>query len=144
MAASTATHSYSSTIGIDATGGVTYVTAAEVREINGPGLKVTMSDRSHLVSDSAAKEKTAGFIDQGSITLKLNFTKAQYALFLTMLRKPLGIKITLPLVGGEVTASSIAGKGLLSELGQAIPEDDTITNDVTLEATGLWVFTPGS
>jgi hypothetical protein len=143
MAVSTGTHSYSTTLSIDPAGGTSYTLVVEVKEMNGPGMKITQSDRTNLSSPGAAREKTPGLIDQGQLTMKLNFTKVQYAAFLTMLRKALGCKITYPLVGAEVTASTLVGLGSIAEIGQAIPEDDIITNDVTIEATGLWVFTAG-
>lgn len=145
MAASTGVHSYSTTLGIDQTGGTTYVVQAEVKEITGPGIKVSSSDRTNLSSPSAAREFAAGLIDAGELSLKLNWTKAQYALFFTGLRKNvMGLQITFPLVGAEVTASKLAGNGHFTDVGLAIPEDNIITNDVTIKWSGLPVFTSGS
>jgi hypothetical protein len=145
MSASTGMNSYSSSIGVDPTGGVTYVIQAEVREIGFPDMKISQSDRSNLSSPNAAREFTPGMIDPGDIKLKLNFTQTQYALFLTNLRKSaMGWQIAFPLIGSQTTAAKLAGQGAWSEVGGAIPEDDTVTNDVTLKCTGLPVFTAGS
>lgn len=145
MAASTGTHSYSTTFNVDPTGGSTFAAWAEVTEINGPGIKVGSTELTNLNSPNAAKEKTPGLIDAGQLTLKCNFTKVQYALMLTNLRtKGMALKITFPLVGAEITASTLTGTGFIAELGIAIPEDDRITNDVTIEWSGLPVFTAGT
>lgn len=145
MSASNARHSYSTTLGIDPAGGTTFAAVAEVLDIDGPGLKVGVTERTNLNSPNAAKEKICGFIDQGQLKLKCNFTETQYALFLTMLRKNnMAIKITYPLTGAQTVAAALSGSGQLGELGQTFPEDDRITCDVTIEASGLWTFTPGT
>ncbi len=79
------------------------------------------------------------------MTIKCTWTKAQYAVFLTNIRKALmTFKLTFPLVGAEVTASNLTFAGHISKLPLAVPEDDRITNDVTFDVSGVPVFTAGT
>lgn len=145
MPNSTGTHSYGTALGLDTSGGSSYVSVAEVKKIDRSSLKVTTSSMFNLLSPSAHEEKRPGKADAGQLSLTLNFTKAQYATFLTNVRKALmSWKITYPLVGSEVTASNETFAGHIGELGVAVPEDDTITVDVTVEISGVITFTQGS
>lgn len=145
MANSTATHSYSTTLGLDPTGGSSFVAVAEVTHISGPGYKVTSVDRTNLNSPSRAREFVSGFIDAGQATFTCRWTKAEYAILLSHLGTNLmNWKLTFPLVGAEVTASNIAWFGHIEELGTEVPEDDVINNDVTVKISGLPVFVAGS
>jgi len=145
MANSTGVHSYSTAFAVDPAGGTTFVAQAEVKELSFPGIKISSSDRTNLSSPSAFREFVPGLGDAGEITLKLNWTKAQYNLFVSNVRKSLmGWKITFPLVGSEITASTLTGNGHWTDIGGPFPEDDIITNEVTLKVSGLPVFTQGS
>ena len=144
MSNSTGTVSYSATFGF---GGNSFPPSvlAEVIEIEGPGFKVTSVDLSNLNSPSHAREFRAGFTDAGEITLKLTFTQSAYITLLSYLNYSLQAwQITLPLVGSQSTAAKVTGYGHISSLGQAIPEDDRITNDVTIKVSGMPSFTGGA
>lgn len=145
MANSTGTHSFGTTLGMDPAGGSSYTTVVEVRKIDRSSLKVTSSSMFNLSSPSAHEEKRPGKADAGQMTLTLTWTKTQYATFLTNVRKALmTFKITYPLVGAEVTASTETFAGHIGEFGVAVPEDDAITVDVTIEISGVITFTPGT
>lgn len=138
MSASQATHSYGSKIGTSTTSGGSYTDFAEVIDL-GDDIELPGSNVTHLLSDGATKEMKPKLIDPGSATLKLNFTKAQYNTMLGYVttRAQRFFKITL-------ADGSIAGPWLahISKLGTAVPDDDRITNDVTLLRSGVLAFTP--
>ena len=145
MANSTGTHSYGTTLGLDPAGGTSYTTVAEVIEINGEGVEVSRTKMSNLTSPNAYHEKRPGFADAGQVTFKCTWTKAQYSTFLTNIRTALmAWKVTFPLVGAESVPSTWACAGHLSKLGFAVPEDDRITNDVTVDVSGKPTFTSGT
>jgi hypothetical protein len=145
MTVSVARHSYSTTLGIDPTGGSSYVSIAEVIEINGPGIKVTATKRTNLNSPNGYQEKIPGLADQGQLTCKLNFSEAQYTSLVAVIRTPLiAFKITFPLTGTQTVAATLTGQGQIAELGMAFPDDDRITCDATFEASGKWTFTAGT
>ena len=145
MTVSNARHSYSTTLGVDKTGGTTYVTVAELIDMDGPSIKVTVTERTNLNSPNKTKEKITGFIDSGQLKVKCSFTETQFAAFMGMLGvNTMSVQITYPLTGSQTTAATLTGKGQIAEIGQSFPEDDRITMDVTLESTGAWTFTPGS
>src|SRR5437868_173042 len=123
MGASLGTHSYSTNFGIDPAGGTTYVNLAEVVDDNGPDIAVGSTKFTHLNSDNAFHEYKPGLGEGGNLSLKLNFAKAQFNTLLGYLRTAgMAWKITYPLVGAEVTASKLEGKGHLAKLGKAIPD----------------------
>lgn len=145
MTVSAGRHSYSTTLGIDPAGGTSFALVAEVLDLDFSGFKITKTDRTNLTSPSATKECIPGFVDPGQIKAKCNFTETQYAAFIAMIRKSvMSIQITYPLTGTQTAAATLTGKGQLGELGQAIPEDDRITMDVTFDASGPWTFAPGT
>lgn len=145
MAASTGLHSYGTTLGLDTSGATTFVTVAEVKKITGPGVKVGSSERTNLNSPNAVKEFVSALIDAGELTFTLNFTQAEYAILLGALRKNLmSFKITFPLLPAGLTGATVVFHGHITDLGQEIPEDDIITNDVTVKVSDLPVFTAGT
>ena len=144
MAASTGVHVFSTTLQVDWTGGVSYGSIAEVFRISGPNIKVSTTMLTNLNSPSAAREKTPGFIDGGECTFSITWTKAVINQAVGALRKKLNWKLIFPLVGAEVTASNWTFTGHLTALGNDVPEDDRIVCPLTVDITGLPVFTPGS
>ena len=142
---STGTSSYGAKFSIDSSGGTTYVDLAEVIEITGPAMNVGKTKLTNLQSPNATEEYKPGLIDPDVITMKLNWTKAVFSTWLPLLRTPgMSWKITFPLVGAEVTPSTLAGKGFISKFGLTTPDNDRITQDVELTVSGLPVFTSGS
>lgn len=145
MAASKGRHSYGTTLGIDPAGGTSYTAIAEVIDLDQSGLKVTKTSLTNLASPSATMENTPGFVDPGQLKAKLNFTEAQFALFLTYLRTAsMSMEITYPKAGAQTVAATLVGKGQIAEIGQTFPDDDRITVDVTFDASGPWTFSPGT
>ena len=142
---STGTHSYGTKFSIDSTGGTSYVDLAEVLEVTGPDMNVAKTKFTNLGSPNAAEEYKPGLIDPGMLTMKLNWTKAAYSTWMPLLRTAgMSWKITFPLVGAEVTASTLTGKGFITKFGLTVPDNDRITQDVELAVTGFPVFTSGS
>lgn len=144
MPATTGTHVFSTTLQVDWTGGVSYGSIAEVFRISGPGFKVGSSNMTNLNSPNAAKEKKPGFIDAGEVSIGVTWTKAVYNSAVGALRKTLNWKLIFPLVGAEVTASSVTFSGHLTGIPLEVPDDDRISHTITIDVTGLPVFTPGS
>lgn len=142
---SKARHGYSTTLGIDPAGGTAFTVVAELVDLDGPSLKQTATEVTNLASPSKTKEKITGFVDPGQLKCKCNFTETQYAAFLAMLGKnAMSVQITYPLTGAQTEAATLTGKGQIGEIGQSVPEDDKISMDVTIEATGPWTFAPGT
>lgn len=144
MSTSTGTHSYSSTLSWDTAGGTNYTALAEVVNIDMPALKVPAADFSNLNSPSATREKRPKMVDPGSGKFTLTWTKAMHTSLMAQLRTyPISWKVTYPLVGTETTASKATWTGFIGGIGNPIPEDDRITLDVDLEASGPITVTAG-
>lgn len=145
MANTTGTHSYSTALSLDPAGGSSYAAVAEVIEITHDGVEVKDTDMSNLQSPTAYREFRPGMADAKTLTFKLTFTQGQYATLLSNIRtKLMSWKVTLPLVGSQVTAATLTFAGHINKLGKSIPEDDRITNDVGVKISGAITFTAGS
>lgn len=145
MPNSVGTHSYSTLLSIDPNGGTSYVAIGEVFKLALPGIKVGATEVTNLNSPGAAKEFRAGLIDGGDFTASITWTQGVYNSLLSWLRKSLmSWKITFPLVGSQVTAATVTGAGHITELPGEVPEDDRITNDLTIKVSGVVTLTLGS
>lgn len=135
MAASTAIISYGSTVSVSATVGGSYVALTEICGISDnadvKAIKVT-----HLLSDSATHEYIPGMIEPGNVMIDFNFTKTQYAAFMTALRTALFFKIT-------DSDTSVTGpfKGFYTNLSKKNTEDERINGSVQIKRTGALAFT---
>lgn len=116
--------------------GVNFTNFAEVEDISGPQVSVTVIDCSHLQSPLEWKEKIPGFQDAGEITFKLNFLKAEYSSMLSFVQSGsiLTWKITSPAL------SAWTFKGFITKLAPAIPLDGKMVNDMTVAVTGKPTF----
>ncbi len=127
---------WSTTLGYSADGNA-YTTLAEVEDISGPAVSVTVIDVSHLTSPLEWKEKLDGFADAGEVTFKLNFLKAEYAALFNLVDNG-GLyywKVSSP------QQSTWVMRGFISKLGSMIPTDGKISTDVTLSISGKPTFT---
>jgi hypothetical protein len=145
MANTNALHSYTTTLSLDPAGGSNYATVAEVIEISDSPISVTNTKCTSLNSPNRAQEFKPGMIDYGSLKCRLNATKAQLNTLITNLGVQLmSWKVTWPLFGTEVNGSTYAGAGHIDGLGGKYPDDDRITFDLSIKASGKWTFTQGS
>jgi hypothetical protein len=132
MPASTAQHSYGSTLSQSLTQGGSYTAVAEVIDIDGPGISVPSSQVTNLGSPLAHHEKRPKLVDPGKVTFTINYTYAQW---LTLMgyatgRQQVWWKITYPDLHGQnfnAHISSFKGK---------VPLDDPITDDIELDVNG--------
>ena len=140
-------HSYGATIGSDVSGGSSYTDLAGVIDIEGPSLEATITDVSDLASANAAKEKLAGMIDGGEVTLTLHADDTEYNTVRGWLagRTQRAFQIEWSQLATEATsAPNIQFEAIIQSLGNSIPEDDKITFSVTLAVTGLPTFNVGA
>jgi hypothetical protein len=132
---SSASHSYGSTIGIGVVASGTYVTIAEVVDINAPDIKIASTKVTHLTSANAFQEKIPGLGDGGEIQLKLNFVKAGFATIYGYLRVLKDFLITF------ADGSTMLATGFINGIKISAPGETHITVDIGIEVTGKPVFT---
>ncbi len=141
MGASAGRHSYGTQLQTDFAGGTTYATFAEVTDLDGPGISVSVTDLTNLNSPSATKEKTPGLIDSGQITFSCTLVPAAYVSMLGSLRKRLNYKILLPLAGAEITNGFYTFLGFFIKVPTKFPADGKLSEDsITIEISGPVTF----
>ncbi len=114
-----------------------WVQIAKVIDINAGNRNVTVTEVPHLESPNCANEKIPGRFDGGDVTWTLNFTPTQAAVIDGLIQNYIMIRIEYP--GG----STLDCEGFLSQIGDSIPDNDRITQDVTFAVSGRPIFTPG-
>jgi hypothetical protein len=134
MAASSAIHSYNSTLSYSSTENGSYTELSEVTSIS-DDIMVNPVKVTHLKSDSAAHEYIGGLIEAGTVTLELNFIKATLTHVFSILRSIYWFKIT------DSDGSVTKFKAIYQKAGKRIVEDDRISLSVDLKRTGLPTFT---
>src|SRR5262245_12599728 len=103
MPATSALHSYTTTLSLDPAGGSAYVAIAEVIEVSENSISVTNTKATNLNSPNRAQEFKPGLIDYGSLKCRLNATKAQVNTLITNLGTAgMAWKLTWPIFGAEV------------------------------------------
>ncbi len=127
------------------TDGVTYSFVTELLEVERPGKKRKVVDRTHLLSPSRAREKLAGLIDSGQVKVKhsyqpvLETTLNSYFDAGTLLYW----RITIP--DGTVTNSTVVFRAFVAEGPSGpFPMDDLVASESTLEVSGKPTWTQGS
>jgi hypothetical protein len=137
-----------SKIGIDWTGGTVFVDVAKCVMFTGPDLTVQKSPAWHLLSAGAFKDKAPGMVDGDDLKATLRFTKAQFATFLTNLRKVGNIKIFYADAADGTTTlgSSQTFLGFLSALGApTVPDNgDQMEQQVSIACNSTPVFVAGT
>lgn len=116
-----------------------YVEQAGITKITPHKTKVTSSKATTLRSASATAEKIPGIIDEGQSTFSMIFRKGTY----NTLRGTLRVNQNWQIVASD-SGSTWVFDGFITEFGPEVPEDDTVTCDVTIDITGPVTFTPGS
>ena len=109
--------------------------SCQVTTISVGGVQVGSIETTHLASASAFKEFVAGLGDGGELSMTLNYAKATMVSLYSGARVVAAFTLVLP------DASTFVGNGFWTNLGIAIPEDDRVTQDVTIKITGKPVFT---
>lgn len=135
MAASSAIHSYNSTLSYSATQGGSYTEVAECCDISDDVVEVEAAKVSHLKSDNAAHEYIAGMIEPGTATIELNFLKAQLTHVMAIIRTSYWWKIT------DSDGSVTNFKAFYNKVTKKTSMSDRITLAITLKKTGLPAFT---
>ena len=111
-----------------------WVALAEVNSISGPGMSKETIDVTSLDSTGGYREKIGGLRDGGSLSLSMNFTRANFDLmkddFEADVRQ--NYKIILP----DTVETTLEFEGIVTECPLNIPIDDKITMDVTIEISG--------
>ena len=137
-------HSFGSKIGYYV--GSILTNVAEVVNIDGPGQDVTVAPASHLRVPNAAKKFLPGLIDGGEVTFTCRCDGADgddsgdavapsgYVVLNALLQNRSEQRWAITW-GGDGTLHDFYG--FIQNLSPAIPEDDTITCDVTIKVSGL-------
>lgn len=122
--------------------GSTWDAIAEITSIKGPGPKREQIEVTSLDSTGGYKEFIAGFRDNGSISLTMNFRRSNYDLLLADFDSdvPQNYEIILK----DAVNTSFEFEGLVTELPLTIGAKDAITMDVTILITGPVTVNDGS
>lgn len=146
MSISTAFDGYGVIIGVgDGASAEAFTDIAEVIDVNGPGYSKDVIDVSHASSPDKYREKIAGFIDAGEVTLTANMTQSDFASLLALLEAEAlnNYKLTIP-DDNFSTLPTIVFAAHITSLSSPIPTQDKVTMDVTFTISGKPVYTQGS
>ena len=117
----------------DGTSSETFTTVTEINSVSLPGGSRPVIDMTDL--SSTAVEKLMGLIDEGQITLNMNFTRDNYVAMRTdfLSDSSVNYQIVLPDAG----ATTIDFAAYCSNLGGNVPGvNEKVAVDVTFEITG--------
>jgi len=105
-----------------------------INSITGPGMSRSTFDTTTLDTEGGYKTFKAGFRNSGTVGLNMNFTRDTYELMKTDFEDndAQDYQILLP----DDDATSLAFSGLVIELPLAIPTDDKVTANVTIQISG--------
>jgi len=122
--------------------GSAWATIAEVNNIGGPGMSRDTIDVTSLDSTDGYREFIAGFRDSGTVTLSLNFTRAEYDTMKNDFEDDdlQNYEIVLP----DAENTTLEFEGLVTEMPLTIPPDNKITVDVTIKISGQVTVNSGS
>ncbi len=119
-----------------------WVDLAEIVTITGPGMTRASIDVTSLSSTGGYREFIGGFRDGGTVTLAMIFRRDNFDTMKADFEDDglQNYEILLP----DAETTSLEFEGLVMELGLAIPTDDKITMDVTIQVSGEPVINSGS
>ena len=126
----------------DAVGSNGWVKIAEITKISGPGMTKETIEVTSLDSTGGYKEFIAGMRDGGSVSLSMNFTRANYDLMKDDFENDTLQNYEIVLPDADVTSAEF--EGLVTELPLTIAGDDKITMDVTIKISGEVTINSGS
>jgi predicted secreted protein len=122
--------------------GAAWANIAEITSITGPGMSRTTIDVTSLSSTGGYGEFIAGMRKAGTVTLKMNFTRATYDLMKDDFEDDAlqNYEIVLP----DLEHTTLEFEGLVTELPLTITTDAQITADVTIQVSGQVVVNSGT
>jgi predicted secreted protein len=115
---------------------------AQVNSIGGPDMSVDTIETTALDTTGGAKTFIAGFIDNGSVALEMNFTRDTYEQFLTDLQARLELEYEIIFPDADTTTAEFAA--LVVGLTVNTDPDDKITMTVDLKISGVVDINSGS
>jgi predicted secreted protein len=121
--------------------GSAWVNLAEVTSITGPAMTRANIDVTSLDTTGGYRESIPGLRDGGTISLKMNFTRATYEVMLADFESDTlqNYEILLP----DVENTGFEFEGYVTELPLTIPVDDKISADATIRISGQVVINSG-
>ena len=119
-----------------------WATISQINSITGPGMTRDVIDVTSLDSTGGYREFITGFRNAGTVTLTMNFTRAEYSIMKTDFESDTlqNYEIVLP----DTDTTTLEFEGLVTELPLTIPPDDKITADVTIQISGQVTINSGS
>lgn len=128
-------HGYGSTFGLGSAS-TSFTTVTELLTAKHSGYKVSVAKFDGPGNSTAFIEKKPGMIDPGQITVTISYDKTQYNTLQTAAaaRTIKWCKLTAP------DGGNLIFQGFFTGLDFAVPEDDKVTDDLTLEITGAITY----
>ena len=122
--------------------GANWVNFAEVLLVNGPGMTRDVIDVTALDSTSGYRKFIGGFRNSGTVTLSMIFRRDTYGTMKNDFESDdlQNYEILFP----DAESTSLEFEGLVTELPTAIPPDDAIKVDVTIQISDEVVINSGS
>ena len=134
---------FGASLGYGTTSNGSFTSLANITKISGPKFKADAVDVSSHDSPSGYREKLAGLLEAGVITLDLNYDDlaATHQWLTTNLGTAMFFKLTFPT---KTSATTAVAAGFVSEVSPEIPHDNKMTCAVQLTLTGAVTITPGT
>lgn len=118
---------------------VTYTAVGEVTDWDGPGGAAAVIDITHLTS--TAKEKLTGLMDEGQLTLSMNFLPTNTGQLAVQAVRITRVVTNFKLVYGDaVTTQAFAGH--VVEMSSSGEVDGKLAGSITVEISGQVTLTP--
>lgn len=146
MAESGAFDGYGVALGIgDGASAEAFAAIAEVLDVSGPSYSKDVIDVSHSTSPDKYREKIAGFLDAGEVTLTMNMSQSDFASLLTKFEAEAtnNYELTIP-DDNFSTKPTIVFTAHVTSMPGTYPTQDKSTVDVTFTITGKPTYTQGS
>lgn len=114
---------------------------SEITSIKGPGMKRETIEVTNIDSVGGWKEFIAGFREAGTLSLSMNFSRGNLDLFMEDFASDDEQYYEIVIPDAQIT--TIEFSGMVTELPLSITAKDAITNDVTIQITGMPVVNSG-
>lgn len=134
MAVSSGVHGYG-TLLAQGSATTTVNNVPEVISADIDGVKVGVTDFTHLASDNAYKENKPGFGEPPMINAELNYGETAYAALVALQRTQVYWRLTYP------DSSYWLGFGHITELSVKVPDDGRVTVSLKVQLSGKPTFT---
>ena len=112
----------------------TFTTLANVYDVSDPHQQLAHVETTTYASTD--KEFIPGLLDNGEITLKLNYTGANAAIIQGLLKQVIGFSIT------KADGAAITFEGFVTSISGTNPIDNRVESNVTIKCTGTVTFVP--